>query len=103
MNIQVPKGYEELGKVLEKALSQAAKGKGLERHVINDEPFHGQLICEIGRGLNSPAGPLQNAIKKTYESQKLGGQRGITELLGAINYLAAGVILMQENEKYSPN
>lgn len=103
MKIEVPERYESLAKVLQAAMDQAAKGKGLERHVINNEPFNEQFICEIARGLNSPAGPLQNAIKKAYESQKLGGQRGIAELLGAINYMAAAVIIMQEKENTAYN
>jgi hypothetical protein len=35
-------------------------------------------------------------VKKIYESQRIGGERGVAELLGALNYVAAAVIVMKE-------
>ena len=86
--------YESLQEVLDDALYQASSGKGKERHAKQDEPFDKQKICEITRreGLGYPIG---QAIKKAIESQRLGA-RGPDELLGAINYLAAAVIVMRE-------
>ena len=87
--------YESLKNVLDLAFEQASQGKGKERHAEADEPFERQIICEVTRraGLGYPLG---QAVKKVYESQRLGGERGIAELLGAINYLAAAVIVMGE-------
>jgi len=87
-------GYEMLADVLTLALNQAASGKGKERHAKDGEPFQQQKICEITRrvGLGYPLG---QATKKAYESLRI-GDRGPAELLGAINYLAAAVIVMRE-------
>jgi len=92
--------YQPLHEVLMQALSQAQDGKGRERHVGADEiPFPDQTICHLGRtvGLGFPLG---QAMKKLAEARKLEKLRGpeaaIREILGAINYAAAGVILYQE-------
>lgn len=43
--------------------------------------------------------PLGQAVKKIYESQRLPTkQPAIAELLGAINYIAAAVIVLEEKE-----
>ncbi len=92
--IKVLTGYESLADVLTGALMQAAIGKGRDRHADDGEPFEQQKICEIARrvGLGYPLG---QAIKKATESQRL-GDRGPAELLGAINYLAAAYLVMEE-------
>jgi hypothetical protein len=41
-------------------------------------------------------------VKKVYESQRLGGERGVAELLGALNYIAAAVIVMREGLDTAP-
>jgi hypothetical protein len=89
--------YHTLERVLTDAMEQASRGKGKERHA-DGEPFENQKICVIGRWLkDSPvAGPLQQAVKKTVESSRLSGERAINELRGAINYLAAAIILLEE-------
>lgn len=88
--------YESLADVLQEAIDQAQHGKGRERHAGGNESFDRQKICEITRrvGLGYPLG---QAIKKAEESLTLGGERGVAELLGAINYLAAAVICSREN------
>lgn len=93
--MEAPKGYESLCEVLGDAVVQASMGKGRERHAEAGEPFDRQIICEVARrvGLGYPLG---QACKKIYESQRLDPNRGIAELLGAINYLAAAVIVMRE-------
>ena len=93
--INVPGEYISLGLVLQSALEQASKGKGKERHASEGEAYEDQIICEVARrvGLGYPLG---QAVKKIYEAQRLGGDRGKAELLGAINYLAAAVIVMKE-------
>lgn len=87
--------YKALRSVLECAFEQASNGKGKERHADNVEYFQNQQICEIGRRLegNLAAGPLFQAVKKIYESGRLDKNGAIAELLGAINYIAAAIIL----------
>ena len=95
MIFEVPKGYESLCEVLGEAVEQASKGKGKERHASEGEAYENQIICEVARrvGLGYPLG---QAVKKIYESQRIGGERGVAELLGALNYVAAAVIVMKE-------
>lgn len=93
-----PAGYEGLAGVLQDALEQAAFGKGKERHA-NDKPFDEQPIAEISRmvGLGFPLG---QAAKKGQEAVGMAsrGQREAArnELLGAIVYLSAAVMLLDE-------
>lgn len=91
---RVPDGYKSLCQVLTSAIQQASGGKGRERHAKPGEPFEKQKICEITRrvGLGYPLG---QAIKKAEESLRL-GDRGPAEILGAINYLAAAYLVMDE-------
>jgi len=86
--------YAELERVLKTAYNQAAIGKGKLRHA-NNEPFERQAICQICRdcGIGFATG---QAIKKTKESHRLDPDSAIRELLGAINYLAAAVIVIEE-------
>lgn len=90
-------GYEGLALVLQGALNQAQNGKGRERHQQGDTPFHQQPICEIGR-MVGPGGTAFQAMKKTQEAMRLPKKRAVAELLGAINYLAATIILMDEQD-----
>lgn len=93
--IEVEKGYTSLAGVLVDALNQAQYGKGKERHQQGDTPFESQPILEIGRmvGVGSPMGQV---IKKTQEASRLPKERAIAELLGAINYAAAAILLLKE-------
>ena len=92
--IEVPDGYEKLGEILRLALHQAAYGKGLVRHA-NGKPFHQQPICEITRQVGIGF-PLGQAMKKIQESRRLDSGASAAELLGAINYLAASMIVEHE-------
>ncbi|XAI95139.1 hypothetical protein [Microcystis phage Mwe-JY13] len=101
MNVNILPEYEALFDVLIDAMLQASDGKGKERHA-NDRPFLQQPICEIGRMLGSVCdGELYQAIKKAQEASNMlargENKRAEAELLGAINYLAAAVILIREN------
>lgn len=89
--------YASLARTLRGAYDQASTGKGRERHA-DDEPFQHQKICVINRWLaGSPvAGALFQAVKKTVESARLSDSAAIHELRGAINYLAAAIILLEE-------
>lgn len=97
MNVQP--GYERLAEVLQAALDQAQAGKGRDRHAQNDLPFHRQPIVEIGR-MVGPAGPAQQVMKKTQEAMRLPSERAIQELLGAINYAAATIILLEDKQSH---
>ena len=93
--IHVPEGYEALAKVLSLAMAQASSGKGKERHGGHGEPFHEQQICEIQKRVGGGFCQGQ-AVKKIYEADVLDCERAIDELLGAINYIAAAIIVLQE-------
>lgn len=86
-------GYKTLGDVLISAYNQASKGKGKERHSSGEE-FEDQLICYLERrGHTFDTG---QACKKIDESLRLSPNRAIHELLGAINYIAARIIVLQD-------
>lgn len=101
MILEAPEGYESLCAVLDEAVEQASRGKGKERHASEGEAYEKQIICEVARrvGLGYPLG---QAVKKIYESQRLGGNAGVQELLGALNYVAAAVIVMREGLDTAP-
>lgn len=89
-------GYEQLAAVLQSAHSQAAHGKGKERHA-NDLPFHEQRMQSISKLINSPKGLEFQAIKKLTEGMQFDdAERRERELLGAINYIA-GIIIYYRN------
>lgn len=93
-------GYEPLARVLDEALEQAQRGKGAIRHATPGEPFVDQpivRICELlGDGGRSFA--LGQAVKKALESPRLPDAHARAELLGAINYLAAAVLLIDRRQ-----
>jgi hypothetical protein len=99
IDIELNPKYDSLYKVLLAAYNQAANGKGKERHQLNnEEPFEDQKICEIARRLSIDYN-LGQAVKKIYESKRLTDGRDIAELYGAINYIAAAIIVKQEKIK----
>lgn len=93
--LHVVPGYESLATVLVKALEQAQSGKGKARHQLGTTPFHRQPIVEIGR-MVGPGGPAQQVMKKTQEAMRLPPEQAIAELLGAINYAAATILVIEE-------
>lgn len=94
--------YKPLYTILHDAYSQAANGKGKARHNGRGVAFDRQPIMEIGRmcGLGYPTGQAQ---KKTQEAVSMfsrgEGHAAEAELLGAINYLAAAVMLIRERRE----
>jgi hypothetical protein len=90
--------YTNLRAVLDAAYEQAANGKGKDRHA-NDKPFDRQPIMEIAR-MVGPGYQLGQAMKKAQEAggmiQRGQPDRAQAELLGAINYLAAAYLLIEE-------
>lgn len=93
--VHVMPGYETLFTILIRALAQAQAGKGKERHAEPDQAFEDQPIIQIGKmvGMGFQNG---QAIKKITEAQgmlKRGDHAAAErEILGAINYLAATAI-----------
>lgn len=87
--------YAKLMHTLHMAYVQASAGKGKERHAKVDEKFEDQKICEIRRRVGSGY-TLGQAIKKCIEAQRLPKDRAIAELLGAINYISAEIIVLEE-------
>lgn len=91
--------YASLEKVLTEAYQQASIGKGAIRHAIggsfDEQPM--QKLCELyGVGF-----ALGQAAKKMQESTRMGTDKAVHELLGAINYIAGAVIhLRKVDEKY---
>lgn len=90
--------YAALVTVLKAAHEQAAFGKGRERHA-NERGFDRQPIMELGR-MFGPGFSAGQAAKKAQEAMGMiqRGDAGAAEaeLLGAINYLAACVMLVRE-------
>jgi len=91
----IPDGYESLWSVLDDAVSQAAIGKGKVRHAVHGQAFEEQPICTITRDVGQGF-PLGQARKKLTESMRLPWPQARAELLGAINYLAAAVVVGDE-------
>lgn len=93
--------YDRLRDVLNDALAQASEGKGKERHAT-DNKFEDQLIVTIQKMLmeHPLGGQAFQVIKKTIEAGRLFNMKGPVsaqaELLGAINYLAAMYITIEE-------
>lgn len=96
-SLQFPEGYDDLWLILREAMLQSATGKGLERHGEVGVPFVSQPICTITRdvGLGFPLG---QSLKKVRESKRLSWLASRRELLGAIVYTAAAVIVGDEKE-----
>jgi hypothetical protein len=96
--------YEKLDKVLADAYQQASDGKGKERHA-GGKPFDRQPIMEIGR-MVGPGFGLGQAMKKAQEAARMidrgNPMHARHELLGAINYLASVVILIDEQTENPP-
>lgn len=94
-------GYESLMIVLRRAFTQAAFGKGKERHA-QDMPFEDQPMQKL-IALYGPGFALGQAAKKAQESQRLPKDRAIAELLGAINYLAGAIIALELHPEHGAN
>lgn len=86
--------YSALEGVLQRDYAQLATGKGAERH-SRLRPFEEQPMLVISSLLETNAGLLYQAMKKIQESQNLPKDRAVSELLGAINYLAGAVMFLE--------
>lgn len=95
LRIKAMPGYGSLAGVLDDALQQAQGGKGLERHAGKGEAFEDQQIVQLGEWMgSSTVFAIGQACKKSIESTRLPDDRARAELLGAINYLAAAVLVI---------
>lgn len=84
--------YSALEHVLRAAYTQAAVGKGAERHA-NARTFEQQPMQSISDLLGDNHGLLFQAVKKIQESTRMPHYRlRERELLGAINYIAGAII-----------
>ena len=101
-NTEIPSGYEVLRHHLDLSFDQAARGKGKIRHAQHTQPFDEQPICSIGRMLGSYDFELGQAIKKIVEAKRIhklnGPAQAKAELYGAINYLGAACVILDEME-----
>lgn len=90
-------GYDTLRAVYARAVEQASRGKGKERHALEGEPFEEQQIVELNERIGSNHGAIFQACKKATESCRLPRERAVAELLGAMNYLAAAVLVLERD------
>jgi hypothetical protein len=92
--------YAPLKRVLMTAYNHAAVGKGRERH-DNGGDFTTQDIMAIARvhGIGFQTGQAEKKVRESHGMMDRGEYRAArAELLGAINYLAAAYLLMEEKE-----
>lgn len=93
--------YAALEQVLNAAFDQAATGKGKDRHAGADEPFEHQFICEGQREFGIGGGLFQ-AVKKLKEGARFADRgerdRAVFEMRGAINYIAATIVVLEEGQ-----
>jgi hypothetical protein len=95
IEVEVEKGYEPLANVLMAALDQSQYGKGKQCHA-NNLPFLQQPIMtrarEVGEG-----GLAFQSMKKILEAFNCKEHsRAVEDMLGAIVYVAAQVLLRYE-------
>lgn len=89
--------FSSLNDVLIASRYRAEHGKGKVRHVVGDEEFKDQIICDLERQQFGFA--RGQAAKKLQESLRLKPKEAIEELLGAIVYIAAAIIVLQEKDE----
>jgi hypothetical protein len=93
--------YAPLRRVLMTAYNHAAVGKGRERHA-NGGDFLSQDIMAIARvhGIGFQTGQAEKKVRESHGMMDRGDYRSArAELLGAINYLSAAYLLIEEKER----
>ena len=100
-SIKVPvedPAYAKLRHVLGEAYDQAAVGKGRDRHVKHEaQAFEHQPICSLQRIYGSGYA-FGQVGKKMEESMRMDTKAAVAELYGAIIYIAAAIIVLEEGE-----
>lgn len=95
--------YAKLRHVLGDAYDQAAVGKGRDRHVKReDQPFEDQPICSLQRIYGSGYA-FGQVGKKMEESMRMDTKAAVAELYGAIIYIAAAIIVLEEDDRGTTN
>lgn len=94
--------FAPLQAVFDQAMAQTQSGKGKERHNQRGEPFTDQQIVRFGDWMGSNHGQVFQAVKKAIESTKLDRARARAELLGAIVYLGAAVLVLDRQTVADP-
>lgn len=90
--------YSKLAAVLERAYAQASGGKGKDRHVkAEGQAFEDQPICSLQR-IYGNGYAFGQVGKKMEESMRMSKDAAVAELLGGIVYLAAAVIVREEQD-----
>lgn len=88
--------YEKLDDVLQRAYTQSSAGKGKDRHVKDEgQAFEDQPICSLQR-IYGTGYAFGQVGKKMEESMRLPKEQAVAELLGAIVYIAAAVVVIEE-------
>lgn len=100
--------FYRLAVQLQAAYNQASKGKGAERHAGKDgegrvnQAFHDQRIVMNAKvhGMGSPCGQVTKKIAEGCDMVRRGeANRGLLEFYGAINYIAALCIAVEDGVK----
>lgn len=94
--INVEPAYRRLYDTLAAAFLQAQEGKGKDRHASGDA-FCDQPIMSIQKHLGKGFA-LGQAVKKVWESERLEQDHAITELRGAIVYIAAAIMHIENGK-----
>lgn len=95
-----PVYVDSLKRILNNAYNQSAKGKGIERHGATGKTFDQQQIVSFGVTTKSINYNIGQANKKILEALNLPAAKAIHELLGAINYVAGAIAIL---EKLNPD
>ena len=89
--------FHQLRSVLDDAYADAVSGKGTRHHRRSDDvlviAFEDQLIVYLNEQLGSTHFAVGQAVKKAIESVGKDHEPAERELLGAIIYLAAAVVV----------
>jgi hypothetical protein len=89
--------YHEVADVLVRAYTQAAAGKGHDRHGKDDIPFRDQRMQTIAQGQGHSGGMVYQICKKAEEAEGLPTPAAVHEYLGCIIY-ACGTVLFRETQ-----
>ena len=91
----MPDQYADLRRILDTAFIFASEEKGHERHGGNGldwgDQRHAAIASEVGTGF-----AIGQAVKKSFESERLEPDAAKRELLGAITYLASAIYAIEK-------